>query len=55
MKRATRRISILRRPNTGGPLAGKFMPLKIDGKFAKDALQDGWRNVYINYGKSYRI
>ncbi len=55
MKRDTRRISILRRPNTGGPLAGKFMAIKVDGKLDKEALQDGWRHVYTNYGKKCTI
>ena len=55
MKRATRRISILRRPDTGGPLAGKFMPLKLDGKFAKEALQDGWRRIFITSGMKHTL
>ncbi|MBR4861634.1 MAG: hypothetical protein IKU09_05480, partial [Firmicutes bacterium] len=55
MKRTTRRISILRRSDTGGPLAGKFMAIKVDGKLDKEALQDGWRYVYTNYGKKCTI
>ena len=51
MIRTTRRISILRRAGSGGPLGDKSLSIKVDGKHSSMTCDAGYRVTFVSRDK----